>query len=106
MTEWLTLSGVRPVLLALVALLALVVTRYAVTNFRLDPRRRSFVSKLVGCLVAVLVLIVSNHIVVFFVAWMSISLQLHSCSCFILSVTERYWRLIKSSFWHAAQKLF
>ena len=77
MTEWLTLSGVRPVLLALVALLALVVTRYAVTNFRLDPRRRSFVSKLVGCLVAVLVLIVSNHIVVFFVAWMSISLQLH-----------------------------
>lgn len=77
MTEWLTLSVVRPVLLALVALLALVVTRYAVTNFRLDPRRRSFVSKLVGCLVAVLVLIVSNHIVVFFVAWMSISLQLH-----------------------------
>jgi len=77
MTEWLTLSGVRPVLLALVALLALVVTRYAVTNFWLDPRRRSFVSKLVGCLVAVLVLIVSNHIVVFFVAWMSISLQLH-----------------------------
>ncbi|WP_417448277.1 NADH-quinone oxidoreductase subunit L [Idiomarina abyssalis] len=77
MTEWLTLSGVRPVLVALVALLALVVTRYAVTNFRLDPRRRSFVSKLVGCLVAVLVLIVSNHIVVFFVAWMSISLQLH-----------------------------
>ncbi|MGM0905019.1 MAG: NADH-quinone oxidoreductase subunit L [Pseudomonadota bacterium] len=77
MTEWLTLSGVRPVLLALVALLALVVTRYAVTNFRLDPRRRSFVSKLIGCLVAVLVLIVSNHIVVFFVAWMSISLQLH-----------------------------
>jgi len=77
MTEWLTLSSVRPVLLALVALLALVVTRYAVTNFRLDPRRRSFVSKLVGCLVAVLVLIVSNHIVVFFVAWMSISLQLH-----------------------------
>ncbi|MCA1768024.1 MAG: NADH-quinone oxidoreductase subunit L [Idiomarina sp.] len=77
MTEWLTLSGVRPVLLALVALLALVVTRYAITNFRLDPRRRSFVSKLIGCLLTVLVLIVSNHIVVFFVAWMGISLQLH-----------------------------
>ena len=77
MTEWLTLSGVRPVLLALVALLALVVVRYAITNFRLDPRRRSFVSKLVGCLLTVLVLIVSNHIVVFFVAWMGISLQLH-----------------------------
>ncbi|MCK7460534.1 NADH-quinone oxidoreductase subunit L [Idiomarina aminovorans] len=77
MTEWLTLSGVRPVLLALVALLALVVTRYAITNFRLDPRRGSFVSKLAGCLITVLVLIVSNHIVVFFVAWMGISLQLH-----------------------------
>jgi len=77
MAEWLTISGVRPVLLVLVALLAWVVTSYAIRNFRLDPRRRAFVSKLIACLTAVFVLLVSNNIVVFFAAWMAISLQLH-----------------------------
>ncbi|MFS6538303.1 NADH-quinone oxidoreductase subunit L [Idiomarina loihiensis] len=82
MAEWLTLSGIRPVLLVLVAVLAWVVTRYAFRNFRLDPRRRSFVTKLVGCLTAVFILIVSNNLIVFFAAWMAISLQLHSLLMF------------------------
>jgi NAD(P)H-quinone oxidoreductase subunit 5 len=77
MAEWFTVTGIRPVLLALVAVLAWVVTRYAITNFRLDPRRPAFVKRLLGCLAAVFVLLISNHIVVFFLAWMTISLQLH-----------------------------
>ena len=82
LTEWLTVSGIRPVLLVLVGVLALVVTNYARTNFRLDPRRRAFITKLIGCLSAVLILIVSNNIIVFFAAWMAISLQLHSLLMF------------------------
>lgn len=82
MAEWLTLSGIRPVLLVLVAVLAWVVTRYAFRNFRLDPRRRTFVTKLAGCLIAVFILIVSNNLIVFFAAWMAISLQLHSLLMF------------------------
>ncbi|WP_289116968.1 NADH-quinone oxidoreductase subunit L [uncultured Idiomarina sp.] len=82
LTEWLTFSGIRPVLLVLVGVLAFVVTNYARTNFRLDPRRRAFITKLIGCLTAVLVLIVSNNIIVFFAAWMAISLQLHSLLMF------------------------
>lgn len=69
-------------LLVLVGVLAFVVTNYARTNFRLDPRRRSFITKLLGCLSAVLILIVSNNIIVFFAAWMAISLQLHSLLMF------------------------
>lgn len=82
MLDWLTISGVRPPLLILVAVLAIVVLRYSSTNFRLDPRRASFMRFMSLCLLAVVVLIVSNHMLLFFAAWVSISLLLHQLLMF------------------------
>ena len=66
MAELLTISGIRPLLLALVGVLAMVVLRYSWRNFRLDPRRGVFMRYMSLCLAAVLVLIVSNHLLLFF----------------------------------------
>ena len=61
MFDWLTISGIRPVLLILVGVLAMVVLRYSWRNFRLDPRRSVFMRYMTLCLTAVVVLILSNH---------------------------------------------
>lgn len=82
MLDWLTISGIRPALLLLVAVLALVVLRYSWTNFRLNPRRAVFMRFMSLCLVTVVVLIVSNHMLLFFAAWVSISLLLHQLLMF------------------------
>jgi len=82
MAELLTISGIRPLLLALVGVLAMVVLRYSWRNFRLDPRRGVFMRYMSLCLAAVLILIVSNHLLLFFAAWVSISLLLHQLLMF------------------------
>jgi len=82
MFDWLTISGIRPVLLILVGVLAMVVLRYSWRNFRLDPRRRVFMRYMTLCLTAVVVLILSNHMLLFFAAWASISLLLHQLLMF------------------------
>lgn len=82
MAELLTISGIRPILLTLVGVLAMVVLRYSWRNFRLDPRRGVFMRYMSLCLAAVLVLIVSNHLLLFFAAWVSISLLLHQLLMF------------------------
>lgn len=82
MLELVTVSGIRPLLVALVAVLALVVLRYSWRNFRLDPRRGVFMRYMCLCLTAVIVLIISNHLLLFFAAWVSISLLLHQLLMF------------------------
>jgi len=82
MADWFLLSGVRPVVLLLVLMLAFVVLRYSWSNFRLDPRRGQFMTYLSLCITAVVVLIVTNHILLFLAAWIAISLLLHQLLMF------------------------
>lgn len=69
-------------LLLLISLITLVVMRYAHTNFEGDPSQSRFLSYLLVTAVAVMVTVSSNHLLVFWIGWVSISLSLHQLLLF------------------------
>jgi NAD(P)H-quinone oxidoreductase subunit 5 len=80
--NWLHIVPLTATLLLLVLFLALVVVRYAITNFEGDADQQRFLRWLVWVVFAVMVTLASNHLLVFWLAWLSISLSLHQLLMF------------------------
>ncbi|MFQ3196715.1 MAG: NAD(P)H-quinone oxidoreductase subunit 5 [Paraglaciecola sp.] len=80
--NWLHIVPLTATLLLLVLFLALVVVRYAITNFEGDADQPRFLRWLVWVVFAVMVTVASNHLLVFWLAWLSISLSLHQLLMF------------------------
>lgn len=68
--------------LVLISFIALIVLRYAKTNFNSDADGERFLRWLMTTLLAVIVTVSSNHLVVFWLAWMGISLSMHQLLMF------------------------
>ncbi|WP_126840570.1 NADH-quinone oxidoreductase subunit L [Idiomarina tyrosinivorans] len=82
MTEWLTLEGIRSIMVVLVVGLATIIFRYGWFNFRLEPERKRFLTYITLTSIAVLVVIVANNLLLFWLGWVSISLGLHQLLLF------------------------
>jgi NAD(P)H-quinone oxidoreductase subunit 5 len=80
--DWLAFTPLRATLLLLVSFIAYIVLRYARTNFASDPSNATFLRWLTLTIFAVMLTISSNHLVVFWFAWLSISLSLHKLLVF------------------------
>ncbi|OOF09628.1 NADH dehydrogenase [Salinivibrio sp. PR5] len=69
-------TPLKLVLLALVALLGGVIWRYSATAFAGEADKHRFLSSLLLTLSAVLLVLVSNHLLLFWLAWVAVSLSL------------------------------
>lgn len=69
-------------LLVLIQFIALVVLRYAQANFTGDPDNQRFLRWLMLTVFSVMVTVGSDHLLVFWLAWLGISLSLHQLLMF------------------------
>jgi NAD(P)H-quinone oxidoreductase subunit 5 len=69
-------------LLVLILFIAFIVLRYAATNFEGDPNKTRFLQRLLLTIVAVMITVASNHLWVFWLGWIGISLSLHQLLVF------------------------
>lgn len=81
-TDWLAITPLRATLLLLVSFIAYMVLRYARTNFNADTDSSRFLRWLTLTIFAVTVTVMSNHLIVFWLAWVSISLSMHKLLLF------------------------
>jgi NAD(P)H-quinone oxidoreductase subunit 5 len=77
-----SLNPLRVTLLILVSFIATIVLRFAWTNFALDSDRPRFMRWFALTVLAVILTILSNHLVLFWMAWVSISLSVHQLLVF------------------------
>ena len=73
---------VEALMLLLVTFLGWVIVKYSCTYMAGDPRERSYVARLMHTLACVSLLIVTNNIAVFLIAWVCTSLSLHGLLTF------------------------
>ena len=78
----LRLAFLPSTLLVLVSFLAWIIYRYAATNFQADVDATRFLRWLTLTILAVQVLVLANHLVLFWLAWVSVSLSLHQLLMF------------------------
>lgn len=76
-TDWLAAGPLQVTMLVLVNLVGLVVIRYASECLRGDSAEQHAMRWLHLCLAAVNVLVVTNHLLVLWLAWIAISISLH-----------------------------
>lgn len=81
-THALLLAPLNATLLSLISFIALIVLRYARRNLLDDPDSARFLRWLGLTIAAVMVTVVSNHLVMFWLAWVCISLSLHQLLMF------------------------
>lgn len=82
LVNWLDITPLRATLLLLVSFIAYIVIRYARTNFTSDPDSARFLGWLTLTISAVMLTLVSNHLIIFWLAWVSISLSMHQLLVF------------------------
>lgn len=75
--DWLAAGPLHLVMAVLVNLVGLVVVRFAAVGLQGDPAERRCLAWLHLCLTAVNVLVVTNHLLVLWLAWTAISISLH-----------------------------
>lgn len=78
----LRLSFLQATLLVLINFLAWIIYRYAATNFQADADSKRFLRWLTSTLLAVQVLVLADHLLLFWLAWVSVSLSLHQLLMF------------------------
>ena len=82
LTSWLVVTPLRATILLLVSFIAYIVLRYARTNFQADADNARFLPWLTLTIFAVTLTVLSNHMVVFWFAWVLISLSMHKLLVF------------------------
>lgn len=75
--DWLAAAPVNLVMTVLVSLIGLVVLRFSIRYLAADPAEQRFRFWLQLCLAAVSLIIVTNHLLVFWACWTVISISLH-----------------------------
>lgn len=80
--SWLAVTPMRATLLLLVSFIGYIVLRYARTNFKANEDGARFLPWLTLTIFAVTLTVMSNHLVVFWGAWVSISLSMHKLLVF------------------------
>lgn len=70
-------TPLRMMLLVLVAILGIAVVRYSMVAFTGETTRGRFLRALLLTISAVVLVIISNHLLIFWAAWVSVSLSLH-----------------------------
>jgi NAD(P)H-quinone oxidoreductase subunit 5 len=78
----LRLTFVPATLMGLVNFLAWIIYRYSATNFRADADSPRFLRWLTLTLFAVQILLLADHLVLFWMAWVAVSLSLHQLLMF------------------------
>ena len=78
----LRLDFLHAILLLLINFLAWVIYRYSAVNFQADVDAPRFLTWLTCTLLSVQVLILSDHLIVFWLAWVGVSLSLHKLLTF------------------------
>ena len=82
LTHWLAITPLRATLLVLVSFIASIVLHYARTNFDADADSSRFLRWLTFTIFAVTLTVMSNHLILFWFAWTSISLSMHKLLVF------------------------
>lgn len=82
MSAVLRLDFLHATLLLLINFLAWIIYRYSAVNFQADVDAPRFLTWLTCTLLAVQVLILSDHLIVFWLAWVGVSLSLHKLLTF------------------------
>ncbi|MEH8022182.1 NADH-quinone oxidoreductase subunit L [Rheinheimera metallidurans] len=77
-----SVNSFKLVLLALIALLALVIWRYSSVALTGEPDKPRFMRSLAFTLSAVVFTLISNHLLLFWLGWLAISLALHQLLLF------------------------
>ncbi len=75
-------SGLTSTVLLLVHFIGFVVLNYARRNFELDPNNQRFLQWFLITLFSVMVTVVSNHLLLLWLGWISISISLHQLLMF------------------------
>ncbi len=75
-------TGLTSTVLLLVHLIGFVVLNYARRNFELDPDNQRFLQWFLITLFSVMVTVVSNHLLLLWLGWVSISISLHQLLMF------------------------
>ena len=78
----LRLDFLHAILLLLINFLAWIIYRYSAVNFQADVDAPRFLTWLTCTLLSVQVLILSDHLIVFWLAWVGVSLSLHKLLTF------------------------
>ena len=79
---WLQVSPLSLVMLLLANFIAFVVVRYSATYLGGEPRQPRFASLVQATFAAVSLAVISNHMLLFLVAWLAISLAMHQLLMF------------------------
>jgi len=76
------ITEVNATLLLLIYFIAFIVMRYAQANFSGDPDNKRFLRGLMLTVFSVMVTVATNHLLVFWLSWVGISLNLHQLLIF------------------------
>lgn len=79
---WLHFTPVTSTVLLLVHFIAYVVFQYAMKNFELDQDDKRFLQWFLVTLFAVMLTVSSNHLLLFWLGWVSVSISLHQLLMF------------------------
>jgi len=79
---WLQASPLSLVMLLLANFIAFVVVRYSATYLNREPREQRFASLVQATFAAVSLAVISNHMLLFLLAWLAISLAMHQLLMF------------------------
>lgn len=79
---WLNAGVLNASMLVLISFIAFIVLCYAKTNFAADPDNQRFLRWFLLTVFAVMVTVSSNHLIVFWLAWVGISLSMHQLLMF------------------------
>jgi NAD(P)H-quinone oxidoreductase subunit 5 len=81
-TALFVITPVKATLLLLIYFIAFIVMRYARANFAGDPDNKRFLRWLMLTVFSVIVTVATNHLLVFWLSWVGISLNLHQLLMF------------------------
>ncbi|RTR05873.1 NADH-quinone oxidoreductase subunit L [Halomonas nitroreducens] len=81
-TGWWQTAPLQLIMLLLANFIAFVVVRYSATYLQGEPREQRFVALAQGVFAAVSVAVLSDHLLVFLVAWLTIGLAMHQLLMF------------------------
>lgn len=81
-TAWIAIDPLAQILIVLVSFIALVVMRYSQRYLEGEPRQARFVALLLMTFSAVNVVLLSNHMLLMLLAWVSLSLSMHQLLMF------------------------
>lgn len=81
-THWLLLGNVNLMMLSLITFIAMIVVKFSHRYFEAEPKQRHYLTWVQFSLVAVTLVVISNHLLMFWLAWVAISLCFHQLLMF------------------------